>query len=101
MIAKFASSNYSRRSDIILRKIHDSYFLIDITDNYANDKCSLFEVNEIGSFLWNEMSSNFTVEEITYKLQNAIIDKIDYETLFQDVEEFTLSLLCKGFIEVI
>lgn len=93
-------SSYSKKDNIIFRKIHGSYFLIDITDNYANDKCSLFEVNEIGSFLWNEMSSNFTVEEITHKLQNAIIDEIDYETLFQDVNEFTFSLLCKGFIEV-
>lgn len=89
-----------RKSNIVFRRIHGSFFLIDIADKFSADCCTLFEINEIGSFLWNEISENVTPEVLTCKLQEAIVDTIDYDVLYQDVNEFLLSLLQKNFIEV-
>ena len=44
-----------KNGDIILRTIHGSIFLIDISDNYSGDKCALYEINETGKFLWDNI----------------------------------------------
>lgn len=89
-----------KKSNIVFRRIHGSFFLIDIADKFSTDRCTLFEINEIGSFLWNEISDDVTPEALTCKLLGAIVDAIDYNVLYQDVNEFLLSLLQKNFIEV-
>lgn len=89
-----------RKENIIFRNIHGSFFLIDITDKFTEDRCSLFEINEIGTFLWKIMADEITPEEMTKQLKAAIIDEIDYDILYHDVTEFLISLLQKNFIEV-
>lgn len=89
-----------RKEHIILRKIHGSNFLLNITDKYNNDKCALFEINDIGSFLWDNISDSISLKELVEKLRSAIIDEIEYDILYNDVIEFIISLLDKEFIEV-
>ena len=51
-----------KNESIVARKIHDTYFLIDTKENYSDEKCRLYEINEIGYFLWNNISKdNITV----------------------------------------
>lgn len=89
-----------KNEDIILRKIHGSCFLIDITDNYKGDKCPIFEINETGEFIWNCIVGNKEVDELAKSLKEAIIDEVDYELIFNDVKDFTDELIVKGFLEV-
>ena len=42
---------YDKNPNIVCRDIHGSYFLIDITDNFSDNVCSLYEMNEIGRFI--------------------------------------------------
>lgn len=43
-----------KRENIVARVIHDSYFLIDIKQNYLDDKARIYEVNEIGYYIWKQ-----------------------------------------------
>lgn len=73
-------------------------FLIDITDNYSGDRCALYEVNETGMFLWENLSAKKTADELTTLLKEAIVDDVSYQIIFSDVMEFIHTLTDKNFI---
>lgn len=88
----------AKNSNIVLRTIHGSVFLIDISDNYAGDKCSIYEINETGKFLWDSIDENRTIDELVKALQNAIIDEVPVDILINDVTEYINDLKSKRFI---
>lgn len=89
-----------KNENIVMRKIHDSCFLIDISDKYQGDKCSMFEINETGEFIWNSISDGKEISDVAYELKAAIVDEVDYELILADVTEFIHDLCGKGFMEV-
>lgn len=89
---------YERNSNYVLRKIHDTFFLIDITDNYNDEKCHLIETNEIGKFIWDSLGENNTIEQLTEALKNAITDEVPYILIYQDVTEYINILVEKGIV---
>lgn len=90
----------SKKEDIVARTVHGSFFLIDITDNYSGDKCSLYEINQTGMFIWNSIDGSRSVRELAELLQDAIIDDVDIDLIYQDVTEFVSDLLEKHFVEM-
>lgn len=84
--------------NIVARIVHGCNFLIDITDDYSNDKCSLYELNEMGMYIWNCIDGYRTVEQIAEAVCEAIIDDVDYCTILSDVKEFFLIIKEQGFI---
>ena len=88
-----------RNINIVSRKICDSFFLIDITDNYADDKCALFEINETGKFIWDQINGKRTVKDLATELHAAIIDEVDFSIIYDDTSEFIDMLLLKCFVE--
>lgn len=86
---------------IVVRMIHGSSFLINIQDNYSGDQCSLYEVNQTGLFIWNNLDGVKSINEIATLLKMAIIDDIDYQIILNDVSDFLQSLVTKRFAEVI
>lgn len=89
-----------KRESIVLRRIHGTYFLIDISDNYSNNKCSLYEINETGEFLWNEMDKKRTIKELAVSLKEAIIDEVDFKIIYDDVLDYINTLYENKFVEV-
>jgi hypothetical protein len=89
---------YVSNEKVVAREIHGSYFLIDITDNYSGDRCALYEINETGMFLWKNLSTKKTVDELAELLKAAIVDDIDYPIIFSDVMDFVCTLVEKKFI---
>jgi len=90
---------FVKRNDLILRTIHDSYFVIDITDNYMDDKCVLYEINEVGAFIWERINGNNNVTVIVQDLFDAIVDDIDIQNIYSDTILFISELLQNGLIE--
>ena len=80
---------YIRNQNVVLRCINNSFFLIDITENYLEKKFDLYEINEIGVFLWNRMEKEVTVE----KLKTELIKEIDSEVSEEDIEKDIISFL--------
>lgn len=89
-----------KNPNIVAREIHGSSFLIDISDNYSGDKCALYEINETGMFLWNNIDGTRSAEELTALLKAAIVDDVDDQTLYEDISEFIDTLIARQFVEV-
>lgn len=87
-----------RNDNVVLRTIHGSVFLIDISDNYSGDKCSMYEINETGKFLWEAIGKSKTIDSLVASLQEAIIDEVPREVLLNDVTEYISDLIDKGFV---
>lgn len=88
---------FDKNPNIVCRDIHGSIFLIDITDNFSDDVCSLYEINEIGNFIWENISHNSAME-IAILLKDAITDDIPLDYLINDVSEYLNTLEANGFI---
>lgn len=89
-----------KNSKIVARKIHGSYFLVDISDNYSGDRCSIYEINETGMFIWNHIDDAGDIEGLTAALNNALITPVDHNLLRKDITEFVSVLESKNFVEV-
>lgn len=87
-----------KNDNIIARTIHGAFFLIDISDNYAGDKCALYELNETGKYLWDHITKESTIESLAHQLFDAILDKVDYQIIYADTAEFLRLLQHKGFL---
>lgn len=92
---------YAKNPYIVPRTIHGSFFLINIGDNYAGDRCALHEVNQTGMFLWNQLDGKRTSKNVAELLKNAIVADIDESVIVRDTEEFLRSLEKLAFVEVI
>lgn len=88
-----------KNKNIVLRDIHDSFFLIDITQNYLNDICNLYEINEIGVFIWNALESANSIKEIVDLLLQNIVDDVNYDEVYDDVEMYIKLLINSSFVE--
>lgn len=92
---------FVRKNGIVLRKIHDTYFLINIKQNYLDDKCRLYEINEIGAFIWNMLDEPKQIENVTQVLLDNLANNLLYEDIFDDVSSFINILVEEKFVEVI
>lgn len=90
-----------KKENIVARSVHGTSFLIDISDKYSGDKCAIYEMNETGMFLWNNIDGIRSVEDLALLLKAAIIDDIDYQVIYDDVFEFINSIITGKFVEVL
>lgn len=94
------SNLLKKNKNIVMRKIHGSCFLIDISDKYQGDKCSLLEINETGEFIWKFISDGKEISDVVDALKMSIVEEIDYEILLSDVTEYIQELCRNNFLEV-
>lgn len=88
-----------KNENIVARKVHGSSFLIDISDNYSGDKCAIYEINDTGMFIWDNINGTRSIEELVTLLKTVIIDDINYQILHEDVKEFIDTLIIRQFVE--
>ena len=75
-----------------------------LTEGYIVNKAeeaALYEVNETGLYIWNQIDGCREIEDIASLLKAAIIDDVDYQVLLHDVAEFVDYLINKQFLEVL
>jgi len=100
LIAKKEKVMIVKNKNIILRKIYKSYFLIDITENYLNDECSLIEINDIGKFIWEEIDANGASGQIARKLKKVTVGAVDVFQIESDVDAFLQMLYKLKFVRM-
>lgn len=86
-----------RKNNIVARSIHDSYFLIDIKQNYLDEKCRIYELNEMGNFIWLQLEKTDKVSDVVDALMKEIVDEVDKKGIESDVIEFIELLENEGF----
>lgn len=89
-----------RKKYIVERKIHDAIFLINTKQNYLNDKCNLYEINEMGSFIWNMLDGSNSTDKVVEEIIRLVNEDIEPTEVFRDVNEYVNILLQEEFLEV-
>lgn len=92
---------YRQRENIVTRTVYQTYFLINIEQNYLNDECIFYEVNEIGHFLWEQLKDEKSVEELTDELIAELSEAVVYDEILHDVQQFLDILRDRRFLEAI
>lgn len=92
---------FYKNENVVIRRVHDMNFLINITDNYLDEKCCLYELNEIGLFIWNALDTDNNIKDITNKLIRLINDDVCFELVLQDVSDYLEILKMQGLIKEI
>ena len=91
----------SRKNYIVERHIHEAIYLINIKQNYLNDKCCLYEINEMASYIWNKIGRNTSVDEIINNiLSDMDVQDISLDEINKDVNDYIYMLAKEGFLEV-
>lgn len=77
------------KSNFVARAVDEELVLVPLRNNVA-DMTEIFNLNEVGHFIWNEIQDGTTVESITAK----IVSEYDVETAVAkaDLEEFLNNL---------
>lgn len=91
----------SRKEYIVERSIHDSKYLINTRQNYRDDKCLLYEINEMGSYIWNRIARETSVDKIANQiLSDMNIQDVTFDEIKKDVNDYICLLAKEGFLEV-
>lgn len=93
------SNFYAKRTNIVKREIHGEVFLIDIRQNYLNDKCHLYELNSMGNYIWDLLDKYHSPFEIAREIFQGTSDDISFDTIFSDVTAFLNLLEEENFLE--
>lgn len=72
-----------RKSDIVLRKVGDFYFLIEPQKSYNSEKEDIFQTNEIGAAIWKLLADYHSIDEIHSELISLL--NIPSEELNEDL----------------
>lgn len=83
------------QKDFILREIAGDFVLVP-TGNTAMEFNGLIAINEIGAFLWKNLQSEITREQLVQKVLEEY--EIDSETVKKDVDEFLSKLVNAGIV---
>lgn len=92
--------NIKRKDNIVARKIHGSIFLINIFDNYKGNKCAIYEINETGMFIWENIDKEKNISELAILLRDEVDCAVEYQLIYDDVKEFIDTLVDRNFVEV-
>jgi hypothetical protein len=84
----------SRSDSVVTRKTGNEYVLVPITNNIA-DMNSVYTLNETGAFIWEQIDSKKSVEDIVIELTNEYdIDKQNAESdVFTFIENMSKYLI--------
>lgn len=91
-----------RKDGIVERKIHDSFYLINVKQNYLDDNCFIYEINEVGSYIWNHIDKNNSIHSIAESIRTTMnIQDISFNDIKRDISEYINVLVEEGFLEVL
>lgn len=76
---------YKRKSQFAIRDVGNEKILVPIKNNIAN-MTEIFNLNEVGSFIWDKINGENTEEDIAIAITNEF--DIDEQTARKDLAEF-------------
>lgn len=83
------------KKNFVARSVNNELVLVPLKNQVA-DMTSLFNLNEVGQFIWNQINENETLETLTakicdeYEIDEAIA-KEDLTHFLEDLENFILN----------
>ena len=85
----------SAKSNFVARAVDEELVLVPLRNNVA-DMTEIFNLNEVGHFIWNEIQEGATLESLTEKIVSeyeveSTIAREDLEAFLQDLSNFILN----------
>ena len=83
---------YNKKEDIVSRQVSDEYILVPLSDDIA-DMDSLFTMNEVGAFIWEQIDGKNSINQIIENITNEFevekdVARNDAITFFNDIKNF-------------
>ena len=85
---------YNKTSEVAFRKVSDEYILVPLSDDIA-DMDSLFTMNEVGAFIWEQIDGNRSISQIV----ENVTDEFDVENETAKKDVFTFLDEIKNFLK--
>ena len=76
---------YNKHSEIVSRKVTDEYILVPLSNDIA-DMDSIYTMNEVGAFIWENVDGKNSVKDIVSKVENEF--DVNHQTAEEDTVEF-------------
>jgi len=89
-----------KNKNIVERQVADSFFLINIKESYADSTCHLYEINQVGDYIWNRIDKSKSEKEIADSLYELIKNEVPYGDVYNDVKSFIKVLADEKFLEI-
>ncbi|MFM2315711.1 MAG: hypothetical protein RLZZ155_43 [Bacteroidota bacterium] len=83
------------KSNFVARAVDEELVLVPLRNNVA-DMTEIFNLNEVGHFIWNEIQEGATVKSLTekivseYEVETAVAQS-DLEEFLKDLSNFILN----------
>ncbi len=83
---------YNKNPEVVSRKVSDEFILVPLSDDIA-DMDSIYTMNEVGAFIWEQINGEQSVQEIIDHVVNEFeVDeheaKSDVLAFFDDIRIF-------------
>jgi len=85
-----------KNEDIVLRDIHQNFFLINIKEKFYEGKNFLIRINEVGKLVWGIFDETDDIEVVC----NNIIDKYSIPIISVDFIKADIDEYCNMLIEL-
>lgn len=93
---------YVRNKNVVLRKIHSAYYLVDIKSNYNCYSHTLPALNEVGAVIWDTIASPATIEDIVEALKRIFdMSAVSDDEVESDVKEYISILSKMGYVSYV
>ena len=73
------------KSNFVARAVDEELVLVPLRNNVA-DMTEIFNLNEVGHFIWNDIQEGTTLEILTEKIVSAY--EVELEVAAADLQEF-------------
>jgi hypothetical protein len=83
------------KKNFVARAVDEELVLVPLRNNVA-DMAEIFNLNEVGHFIWNEIQEGATIESLTekivseYEVESAVALE-DLKAFLQDLSNFILN----------
>ncbi len=89
-----------RNPNFHLQKIEDAYYLLPFGQAYADHKSGL-QINETGAFLWEQLSTERSLQELCSLCSSKYeVPEDEYGSLCDVVKQYLQSLKLRGLLDV-
>lgn len=90
---------FVRNQDIVLRKVHSLFYLVDIKCNYNSEGHSIPALNEVGKVIWESLKKPTEIDDIVKEIIKFFdVSNISESEIKSDVENYLSILLKMEFI---
>ena len=84
------------KKNFVARPVNEELVLVPLRNNVA-DMTEIFNLNEVGHFIWNEIQPNVSLESIAQKITDiydvdASTAEADLMTFLKELEQFIMNV---------